>query len=267
MSELLDFTEEGKHTKYFDCYIKCGDHIFMFHRNALCIIDYFDSFFDEKFKADKLNSVPICTIPDKFSEYTNILLNIIYTKEININKHDIVEVINMFDYIGYHGIICDIINQISNIPYDDLDKIIKYIKGKEKILIKCDYSRIVSLFVNSCININIIESDTFDIEEFVDINHIDIKNISMMRNKKHIKIIEYMYKIKGEEMLLSFDINKVITRKPTNTFVNHDAWMYIIRMRKLNPVRNYLIVQYVILSKQIHPDNIDTNCFLKYLNK
>ena len=62
----LDFTVEGRHTKFFDCYIVCGESKFMAHRNILCKLDYFDTVFDGKFTVNELDSKPMCTVSDEY---------------------------------------------------------------------------------------------------------------------------------------------------------------------------------------------------------
>ncbi len=251
MSELLDFTKEGKHTKYFDCYVKCENTKYLFHRNVLCKTEYFDNFFNGKFELKKIDSVPMCSIPDTHSKYVSVLLNIIYTNKVDFNKCDIIGLIHMFDYISRFDIVCSMINQISDAPIDDLTTIIKYIKGKEKILTKCDYSRISSLFINKCI-----ESGNFDVEKDVIIEYIDMETIDVKEGIEHIKIIEYLYKIKGVQTLSYFDIERVVERNSYNKGINfiNGTLDYIIDMDEFSLVRNYLIMQYMTFLNKLYPD-------------
>ena len=42
MSEVLNFTVEAKHTKFFECYILCNDSKHMPNMNLLSKLDHFE---------------------------------------------------------------------------------------------------------------------------------------------------------------------------------------------------------------------------------
>ena len=145
MSYFVDFTIEGRHTKFFDCYVVCGESKFMSHRNMLCKLDFFDRIIYGKLEVKEFDSKPMCTIPDEYEQYINILLNYMYNSELYYTDIDIMELISIFDYICHFDVVCKLINNVyEDLSFDEYNQLIEYITDKEKILTGIDYQKITT---------------------------------------------------------------------------------------------------------------------------
>lgn len=115
MTNFVDFTVEGRHTKFSDCYIISGTSTFITSRNILCRIDYFNKIFDGSFKTNKKDNKPYCTLDIKYENIINIFLNYLYYKKYTSTDNNVELLIELCDYIGYSDMIPIIFKNITDI--------------------------------------------------------------------------------------------------------------------------------------------------------
>ena len=221
----------------------------MAHRGVLCRLDYFDHIFDGNFTVNELDSKPMCTLPDEYENMIIILLNHMYTnnldyksdiiKVFNLFEYDTMKIVLLFDFIGWFDVVCLLINSFYvQKTFDKFIKVIEYITDKENILKTLEYKIIFTVFVGKCVDEN-----RFDLIDTI--KYIDLDNIEIVDNIKYIKLLEYLCKIKGHEILSHVDIVRFIDPKSIYMCMYEKSMKYIAYMKKTSPVRNYLISQYM----------------------
>lgn len=110
---LRDFTQDGKHTRFFDCIIKCDDKLYKCHRNRLCQIEYFDRCFDDQFKIEEIDGKPMINFDVKYTSVMNLLINAIYGNKISyesINDNDLENLKHLTDYVCYLDLNYDLLD-------------------------------------------------------------------------------------------------------------------------------------------------------------
>lgn len=112
MSDLVDFTVEGRHTKFYDTYIVCGSSTFMVSRNTLCRIDYFDRLFDGNLEIKEKNDKPCCTLDEQYETLINNFLNYLYYSKYDGNTSG--ELIELCDFIGYSDLLNKILEDVKD---------------------------------------------------------------------------------------------------------------------------------------------------------
>lgn len=200
MSDFVDFTVEGKHTKFFDCYIICGDDKFMTHRNMLCRLEYFDKIFDGHFKENKIENTPYCEFEEIYKNHINIFLNYLYYNKYTDDKVIVGRII-FLDFIGYNEMITLLINS-NNLNSEELLFIIEYIKDKKDILNAPNNGKLYEKIVNIA----------FENEYLTVLDNMDIKILFKISNYtplQYVKLIEYAYKKYGESICEYINIAKL----------------------------------------------------------
>lgn len=123
MTDLVDFTVEGRHTKFYDTYIVCGSSTFMVSRNTLCRIDYFDRLFDGKFEIKEKNDKLCCTLDQQYESEINNFLNYLYYNKYDRNISD--EIIQLCDYIEYSDLLNKILDDVKDMDALEYIKLIE----------------------------------------------------------------------------------------------------------------------------------------------
>lgn len=263
MSDSLDFTSEGKHTRFFDCYIICGGSAFMAHRHMLCKIDMFDRLFN----GDSGTHIgkPKCLILSEHEEHINIFLNHMYEGKFNHKDVDIIGIFSLFDHIGYFEAINKIINEVyMNLNLKDYTRLIEYITDNENVSAAINYKKIFKLYVTKCV-----DTDRLDLLATIKCRLFVINSIlaGVKNNIKYVKILESLYKNIGEEILLSVTIDRFIDPESSYMCMYSDASKYIAEMNETSSVRNYLVMKYLghlytcdRMEASVICDTVDTFC-------
>ncbi|GAG93467.1 unnamed protein product, partial [marine sediment metagenome] len=212
----------------------------------------------ENIQSKKLKLSPTCSIPDEYEQYINILLNYMYnSRKTYYNDIDIMKLVSLYDYIGWFDVVCLLIDTFYvQKTFEKFIEVIEYITDKENILINLKYKKIFTVFVGKCIN-----EDRFDLIDTVDIKYIDLDDIETEDDIKYIKLLEYLYKINGDEILLRVDIDRLDDQSVKYKRMNTDTEKYILNMSKISPIKNYLLLQYMVCN------NNNNNIILSTIEK
>ena len=242
MSEVLDFSVEGKHTKFFDCYILSEDVKYMANMNLLSKLDHFERYFDGIF-VKTLNSKPIYRFEKEHQKFINQLLTILYTGNY-IFDDNVKDSIYFYDYIGFNDMISQIINRYKDYNYIEVIHVIKFIEDKEDILTNINYHEIYDRHIQLCL-----KNNNYNSLDKVDIKYIDLKRHEIFDNHViYIKLVEYLYKRLGDSIL--YQINIPYLSKSTNDLIlQTNVNEYIKSLDNNSPVKMYIIIKQI---KRIH---------------
>nr|QBK90173.1 MAG: hypothetical protein LCPAC102_00860 [Pithovirus LCPAC102] len=225
MTTLNDYSEEGSHTKYFDCIIICNDIEYKCHRFIICKYTHFEKCLDEKYKINKNEDGKIVLrFNECFDMVINILINYLYNPNILksvLNNNNIFIMFKIFKYINITtNFLCS--ELIYLIPNDDIinDLIIEKYESdfknlstynlmhiyNKKYVISYQYIILIIILYNK-IGCSIFDEIQIDYIEIIDIEKLR-SYYYINKNHKYRELYQYMLIEKCKILMLIHEMTE-----------------------------------------------------------